>query len=195
MTASFLFMWLQLFWRERVVYFRNPMKLAGALLNAIVGIIIVGVFFVNEIPSEGDLLALGQVLPTFEVSQIFLGIQGVSFINITSMIMTGIFTVQLACTLNPMQSPPTARSTTSRPQPRSTGLSPTSSPKSSWSCSTSCWALSSSAAQFTGSTATTTTSPSSSNIVRNGLCSAHAGPHEHGWQQFRLLHRCPLQRR
>ena len=44
------------------------MKLVGALLNAIVGIIIVGVFFVDEIPSEGDLLALGQFLPTKAVS-------------------------------------------------------------------------------------------------------------------------------
>lgn len=38
--------------REWLMFIRNPMKLIGGILNSIVGIIIVGVFFVNEIPSS-----------------------------------------------------------------------------------------------------------------------------------------------
>lgn len=79
------------------MFVRNPMKLVGNILNAVVGMIIVGVFFVNEIPTGDDLRADGLLSDYQTISIRFIGIQGVSFINITSMIMGSIFAVQLAC--------------------------------------------------------------------------------------------------
>lgn len=46
-ATTFLFMFLTLLRREWIMFIRNPMKLIGGILNAIVGIIIVGVFFIN----------------------------------------------------------------------------------------------------------------------------------------------------
>jgi hypothetical protein len=74
------------------------MKLIGSLLNTIVGVIIIGVFYINEIPSSDDLLNEGLTSTYQDISYRFIGIQGVSFINITSKIMSGIFAVQVACT-------------------------------------------------------------------------------------------------
>jgi hypothetical protein len=96
-ATSFPFMLQTLLLREWLMFIRNPMKLIGAVLNAIVGVVIVGVFFLNEIPSSADLLAEGLTTDYATMSYRFIGIQGVSFINITSMIMSGIFAVQVAC--------------------------------------------------------------------------------------------------
>jgi hypothetical protein len=37
--------------REWLMFIRNPMKFVGAILNALVGVVIVGVFYMNSIPS------------------------------------------------------------------------------------------------------------------------------------------------
>lgn len=55
-VSNFLFMFNILLRRELTIFFRNPMRLIGCILNAIVGIIIVGVFYLNEIPSTDALI-------------------------------------------------------------------------------------------------------------------------------------------
>jgi hypothetical protein len=76
---------------------RNPSKTISFFINLAVGIIMSGVFFINTITSSENLIQLGQTLSAQDISQVFIGIQGSSFINITSVVFTGIFAVQLAC--------------------------------------------------------------------------------------------------
>lgn len=68
-------------------------------MNVIVGVIMSGVFFINTITSREDLLQYGYFLSSQDISQLFIGIQGASFINMTTVVFTGIFSVQLACSL------------------------------------------------------------------------------------------------
>lgn len=46
-VTTFVFMLATLMRREWLMYIRNPMKFIGGVLNAIVSVIIVGVFFVD----------------------------------------------------------------------------------------------------------------------------------------------------
>jgi hypothetical protein len=97
-ATGFLFMFLTLLQREWLLFVRNPMRFFGCILNAIVGIIIVGFFYLDEIPSAADLINEGLTGTYQGVSYHFIGIQGVSFINITSQVFGGIFAVQGSCT-------------------------------------------------------------------------------------------------
>lgn len=67
-------------------------------MNAIVGIVIVGLIFINSIPSIEDLNELAANSQNVQPLRLkFIEIQGVSFINIVSCLMTGLFSVSLSC--------------------------------------------------------------------------------------------------
>jgi hypothetical protein len=78
------------------------MKFYGMLGNAVVMVIIIGVFFLNTIPSFDDLnaIAVNSDASNFilNLSIPIIQAQGTSFINITAVIMTAIGSVSLTCT-------------------------------------------------------------------------------------------------
>ena len=121
--------------REFLNYKRNPMKFYGMIGNSLITVIISGLFFLNTIPSTEDILAIGATSDpehfTLNLSLEFIQAQGTSFVNITSVIMVGIFSVALACTHSIMQFHSKDPSTIRKLPPKSTRPPPTSSPKSS----------------------------------------------------------------
>jgi hypothetical protein len=77
------------------------MKFYGMIGNALIMVIIVGVFFLNTIPSIDD---MNDAAASSDASNFYLNLgiqfiktQGSSFVNITSVIMVGIFSVALSC--------------------------------------------------------------------------------------------------
>lgn len=142
------------------------MRLVGCILNAIVGIIIVGVFYLNEIPSTDSMIEEGKTGTYQAISYHFIGIQGVAFINITSLVMGGIFSVQMACKPFMIQLPSSGKYTTKNRRPRSTILLRTSAPRSSSTPSTPSSQPYSTVQLRIGSTASIRTSANSSNTVR-----------------------------
>lgn len=46
--------------REWMNYLRNPMKFFGMIGNSLIMLIIVGVFFIDSIPSVGDIASAAQ---------------------------------------------------------------------------------------------------------------------------------------
>jgi hypothetical protein len=80
------------------------MKFFGMIGNVLIMLIIVGVFFINSVPSIEDIAAAGtgsqssiDFLKTISVE--FIRAQGASFVNCTSNIMRGIFSVALSCNI------------------------------------------------------------------------------------------------
>ncbi len=93
--ASFCFMFQTLIMRQWTIYWRNPMKFRGMLANSIISLIIVGLIFLSVISDNRP-----NDTGVYEVKSLFkyfIGAQGVCFVSITSSIMTGIFSVSLAC--------------------------------------------------------------------------------------------------
>jgi hypothetical protein len=75
----------------------------GMIGNALIMLIIIGIFFINSVPSIEDIAAAGvgsQSSVDFLkiISVEFIRAQGASFVNCTSNIMCGIFSVALSCT-------------------------------------------------------------------------------------------------
>ena len=69
----------------------------GLIAMTVVGVVIVGLFFLNVIKSRQELSDMSPFMKYEEMIGIFLGLQGVLFVNITSMVMQGLNGVQLTC--------------------------------------------------------------------------------------------------
>lgn len=89
--------------REWMNYIRNPMKFFGMIGNALIMFVILGVFFIDSIPSIEDIASIASSTTSTVAFQKamnleFIKAQGTSFVNCTSNIMCGIFSVALSCT-------------------------------------------------------------------------------------------------
>lgn len=93
MSQSFGRQFSLLLQREIKIFFRNPMKFGRAVGNAILMIILLGLIFINAIKDNRP--SPNQPEQFDDLIKYFIGAQGVSFIAITSTIMTGIFSVAL----------------------------------------------------------------------------------------------------
>jgi hypothetical protein len=105
--VSFWRMFKLLLQREWANYIRNPMKFFGMIGNTLIMLIIVGVFFLDSVPSPQDIAvacaASTSSLDFYKVVSIqFMRAQGTSFVNCTSNIMCGIFSVALSCMSQPI---------------------------------------------------------------------------------------------
>ena len=69
------------------------MKLGRAIGNSVLMIVILGVIFLNSI--SDDRPQPDQTYTFYQLISYFLGTQGTTFVSITSVIMTGIFSVAL----------------------------------------------------------------------------------------------------
>ena len=75
---------------------RNPMRLTRSIGNSILTIIIVGLIFLHGISDDKPLpIKTGNSYPYFELMIYFIYSQGLCFINTTSILMSGIFSVAL----------------------------------------------------------------------------------------------------
>ena len=83
-----------LFSREALIFFRSPMKFGRAIANAILMVVLIGLIFYQSIGE--DYPDPATLYPTkYALIGYFIKAQGVCFVNVTSVIMTGIFSVSL----------------------------------------------------------------------------------------------------
>jgi hypothetical protein len=83
------------------------MKFFGMIGNALIMFIILGIFFLDSIPSIDDIASVASSSTSIAgfqkaMSLEFIKAQGTSFVNCTSNIMCGIFSVALSCTTAPI---------------------------------------------------------------------------------------------
>lgn len=79
--------------RQYKLFVRNPMKLGRSIGNSILMIIILGVIFLQTISDHHP--NIDDVYLKFNLIYDFIIAQGTSFVTVTSVIMTGIFSVAL----------------------------------------------------------------------------------------------------
>lgn len=73
------------------------MKGVRVIFNSILMVILNGLIFLLEVSDKRPVN--GESYPFLDLTLYFIKVQGVSFIGIVSCIMTGIFSVSLACNL------------------------------------------------------------------------------------------------
>jgi len=90
-------MFAMLLSREWTIFKRNPMKGARMIGNSLFSILLVGLIFINAVSDNRPDPSHHQAFKPLEYY--FIKVQGSNFVAIVSCIMSGIFSVSLACNL------------------------------------------------------------------------------------------------
>lgn len=90
-------MFIMLLSREWTIFKRNPMKGVRVIANSLFSVVLVGTIFVSGISDNRPSPSLFEWRTLQELNYYFIRAQGVYFVTMVSCIMSGIFSVSLAC--------------------------------------------------------------------------------------------------
>lgn len=99
----------RIFKRSWIQTLRHPMMMKNRFMNIIITTLIFGGIFFNA--GEDGRPEPGSLVSPLELQNYLFSLQGVCFTNVTSMIMNGIFSIALLCTIRLIQFPWKEKST------------------------------------------------------------------------------------